>query len=58
VVIAHIAGVPVEESLRWLLPLGSLGVAGLLAWAGEHTRGTRRRLAIRRRTRVNREGGA
>jgi hypothetical protein len=27
--VAHIAGVPIEEALLWLIPLGSVGVAGL-----------------------------
>jgi hypothetical protein len=39
---AHIAGVPVEESLPWLVPLGGFGCAGLLAFARAAIRGGRR----------------
>ncbi len=28
---AHIAGVPFEEALAWLVPLSALGLSGLLA---------------------------
>jgi len=30
---AHIVGIPVEETLPWLMPLGGLGLAGLVAFA-------------------------
>lgn len=30
---AHIVGIPVEETLAWLMPLGGLGIAGLVALA-------------------------
>jgi hypothetical protein len=42
---AHISGVPVEESLPWLVPIGGLGIAGSLAWARERTRAARQRFA-------------
>jgi hypothetical protein len=45
--VAHIAGVPVEESLPWLLPLGSLGVAGAAAWGRIQVRTIRRRIGRR-----------
>jgi hypothetical protein len=31
--LAHIVGVPVEESLPWLVPVGGLSVAGAVAFA-------------------------
>lgn len=31
--LAHIVGVPVEESLPWLMPVGGLSVAGAVAFA-------------------------
>jgi hypothetical protein len=31
--LAHIVGVPVEESLPWIVPVGGLGVAGALVLA-------------------------
>lgn len=31
--LAHIVGVPVEESLPWLAPVGGLSLAGALALA-------------------------
>lgn len=30
--IAHVAGVPLEESLSWLVPVAGLGIAGSLSW--------------------------
>ena len=29
--IAHIAGAPIEESLPWLVPVGSFGLVGIAA---------------------------
>ncbi|HET9197148.1 MAG TPA: hypothetical protein VFN92_02695 [Solirubrobacterales bacterium] len=29
---AHVAGVPVEELLPWIIPGGGVGLAGVLAW--------------------------
>lgn len=31
--LAHIVGVPVEEALPWMVPLGGLGFAGAVALA-------------------------
>jgi hypothetical protein len=41
---AHIAGIPVEESLPWLVPISGLGVAGIIAWARAKARSVRQRL--------------
>jgi hypothetical protein len=30
--VAHLAGAPVEETVSWLLPVGSLAVAFAAAW--------------------------
>jgi hypothetical protein len=43
---AHIGGIPVEESLSWLVPIGSIGLAGSLAWVREHTRSARRHISV------------
>jgi hypothetical protein len=42
-VMAHIAGVPVEEMLPWAVPLGGFGIAGVVAWGGGLARAARRR---------------
>jgi hypothetical protein len=42
-VAAHVAGVPVEEMLPWVVPLGAFGFAGAAAWGREHLRISRRR---------------
>jgi hypothetical protein len=49
--VAHIAGLPVEETLLGLAPLGAAGVGGLLAYGARCTsrwRHPRRRLHERR----------
>jgi hypothetical protein len=45
--LAHIVGVPVEESLPWLAPVGGLSVAGVLVLARTYV--AERWSAIRRR---------
>lgn len=45
--LAHIAGIPVEESLPWLVPIGGLGLAGAVAWGRGQVRSIRRRFASR-----------
>lgn len=37
--LAHIVGVPLEESLPWLAPLGGLSVAGAVAFARTYLSG-------------------
>lgn len=29
--VAHVAGVPIEESLPWLMPVAGFGISGLIA---------------------------
>jgi hypothetical protein len=41
--LAHVAGVPVEELLPWLVPLSGFGLAGAAAWSRDHLRVPRRR---------------
>jgi hypothetical protein len=41
-ILAHIAGVPVEETLLGLAPLGAGGVGALIALASQRARGWRR----------------
>lgn len=36
---AHIVGVPLEESLPWLAPVGGLSVAGTVAFARTYLSG-------------------
>jgi hypothetical protein len=45
--LAHIAGIPVEESLPWLVPIGGLGLAAAAAWGRGQARSIRRRFASR-----------
>ena len=45
--LAHIVGVPVEESLPWIAPVGGLSVAGVLVLARTYV--AERWSAIRRR---------
>jgi hypothetical protein len=47
-VLAHIAGVPVEEMLPWAVPLGGFGIAGIAAWGRGWARGARRRAGLLR----------
>lgn len=43
VVVAHVAGVPVEEMLPWVVSFGGFGLAGAVAWGrGRLSRGGRR----------------
>jgi hypothetical protein len=37
--LAHIVGVPVEESLPWLAPVGGLSVVGAVAFARTYISG-------------------
>lgn len=37
--LAHIVGVPIEESLPWLAPMGGLTVAGAVALARSYIAG-------------------
>lgn len=41
--LAHVAGVPVEELLPWVIPVGAFGLAGAAAWSRDHLRLPRRR---------------
>ncbi len=49
--LAHIVGLPVEEALPWMLPLGGLSIAGAVAlarsYASAHWRRDRRTAANR-----------
>jgi len=38
VALAHVAGLPVEELLPWVVPLGGFGLAGAAAWGRDHLR--------------------
>jgi hypothetical protein len=49
--VAHIGGVPIEESLPWLIPIGGLGIAGSIAWARERARVARHRVGATRNPR-------
>jgi hypothetical protein len=40
--VAHIAGLPVEETVLGLAPIGAAGLGGLLAYGAQRTRRWRR----------------
>jgi hypothetical protein len=42
--LAHVAGIPVEELLPWVIPIGGFGLAGAAAWGRDHLRISRRRI--------------
>lgn len=41
--LAHIVGVPIEEALPWMVPIGGLSLAGTLALMRSYAFGERRR---------------
>jgi len=43
VTLAHVAGVPVEELLPWVVPLGGFGLVSAAAWGRDLLRVPRRR---------------